>query len=53
MRQLGWFGAEPLGSVLAIGAHSDDLEIGCGGTLLTLTRAWPGVHVHWLVLAAH
>ena len=28
-------------SVLALGAHSDDLEIGCGGTLLELTRAEP------------
>jgi LmbE family N-acetylglucosaminyl deacetylase len=53
MRQLGWFGAEPLRSVLAIGAHSDDLEIGCGATMLSLTRAYPDVHVHWLVLAAH
>jgi LmbE family N-acetylglucosaminyl deacetylase len=53
MRQLGWFGGEALRSVLAIGAHSDDLEIGCGGTILSLTRDWPSAHVHWLVLAAH
>ena len=43
MRELGWSGAEPLRSVLAIGAHSDDLEIGCGGTILSLVRAWPDV----------
>ena len=53
MRELGWSGAEPLRSVLAIGAHSDDLEIGCGGSVLSLVRAWPDVHVHWVVLAAH
>jgi len=30
-----------LRSVLAIGAHSDDIEIGCGGTLLAIARANP------------
>ena len=34
--------AEPLRRVLAIGCHADDIEIGCGGTLLALTRAQPG-----------
>jgi LmbE family N-acetylglucosaminyl deacetylase len=53
MRQLGWFGPEPVRSVLAIGAHSDDIEIGCGGTILSLARSWPEARVHWLVLAAH
>ena len=38
--------------VLAVGCHSDDIEIGCGGTLLTLTRSVPGLHVTWVVLAA-
>ena len=42
----------PLERVLAIGCHADDLEIGCGGTLLALTRARPGLHVTWVVLAA-
>ena len=53
MRQLGWAGPEPVRSVLAIGAHSDDIEIGCGGTILSLARFWPEARVHWLVLAAH
>jgi LmbE family N-acetylglucosaminyl deacetylase len=39
--------------VLAIGCHADDIEIGCGGTLLTLANARPGLHVTWVVLAAH
>jgi LmbE family N-acetylglucosaminyl deacetylase len=36
--------------VLAIGSHPDDIEIGCGGTLLTLTRRRPDVEVVWVVL---
>ena len=52
MLTLGFEGDTPLRRVLAIGAHSDDLEIGCGGTMLALTRAQPDVTVHWVVLAA-
>jgi LmbE family N-acetylglucosaminyl deacetylase len=40
----------PLRRILAIGCHSDDIEIGCGGTLLALTRDNPGLHVAWVVL---
>jgi LmbE family N-acetylglucosaminyl deacetylase len=39
-------------SILAIGCHSDDIEIGCGGTILAFTRANDDVHVTWVVLAA-
>jgi LmbE family N-acetylglucosaminyl deacetylase len=46
-----WPGGQPVRRVLAIGAHSDDLEIGCGGTMLALTKAHD-VSVHWVVLAA-
>ena len=38
--------------VLALGSHSDDIEIGCGGTLLALTRAHPELEVTWVVLGA-
>jgi LmbE family N-acetylglucosaminyl deacetylase len=38
--------------VLALGSHSDDIEIGCGATLLALTRARPEVEVTWVVLGA-
>jgi LmbE family N-acetylglucosaminyl deacetylase len=38
--------------VLAIGCHADDIEIGCGGTLLTLVAANPELEVDWVVLAA-
>jgi LmbE family N-acetylglucosaminyl deacetylase len=52
MLALGLEGAARFRRVLAIGAHSDDLEIGCGGTVIALTHADPEVSVHWVVLAA-
>jgi LmbE family N-acetylglucosaminyl deacetylase len=39
---------QPL-SVLAIGAHPDDIEIGAGGTLLSLAETWPGLRVRYVV----
>jgi LmbE family N-acetylglucosaminyl deacetylase len=39
-------------TALAIGCHADDIEIGCGGTLLSLTRTSRELHVTWVVLAA-
>ena len=49
---LGLTVGEPLRRVLAIGCHSDDIEIGCGGTILRLVAANPGLEVDWVVLAA-
>jgi LmbE family N-acetylglucosaminyl deacetylase len=37
--------------VLAIGSHADDIEIGCGGTLLRLA-ATKNLELHWVVLSA-
>lgn len=39
-------------TVLAIGAHSDDIEIGCGGTILRLVESVPGLRICWVVLSA-
>jgi len=39
-------------NILCIGAHADDIEIGCGGTILKLLRAHPGSRVVWVVLTA-
>lgn len=38
--------------LLCIGAHSDDIEIGCGGTVLRLLEENPNTEVCWVVLAA-
>jgi len=40
---------EPL-RVVCIGAHADDLEIGCGGTIRELVERHPGSFVRWWVL---
>ena len=42
--------ARPVRRVLALGAHADDIEIGCGATLLALTRSQPATEVVWVVL---
>jgi LmbE family N-acetylglucosaminyl deacetylase len=38
--------------ILCVGAHSDDIEIGCGGTILRLLAERPGSSVHWVVFSA-
>jgi LmbE family N-acetylglucosaminyl deacetylase len=39
-------------SILCLGAHSDDIEIGCGGTILRLIEEYPEVCFHWVVFSA-
>jgi len=38
--------------VSCFGAHSDDIEIGCGGTLLALAESGVRLKVRWVVLSA-
>ena len=38
--------------ILCLGAHSDDIEIGCGGTVLRLAEQHPGCLFHWVVFSA-
>jgi LmbE family N-acetylglucosaminyl deacetylase len=45
-------GGRDLRHVLALGCHADDVEIGCGATLLALTRAVPDALITLVVLSA-
>lgn len=38
--------------ILCLGAHCDDIEIGCGGALLRLLQEHPGSHVDWIVFSS-
>jgi len=38
--------------VLCLGAHSDDIEIGCGGTILRLLSAYDDLEFHWVVFGS-
>lgn len=38
--------------ILCLGSHSDDVEIGCGGTILRLAQQYPGCVFHWVVFSA-
>jgi len=39
-------------SLLCLGAHADDIEIGCAGTVIRLLQENPGLEVCWVVLSA-
>lgn len=53
MMRLNLFGnADGRLRVLCLGAHSDDIEIGCGGTILRLAAEHPNVEFHWAVFTA-
>jgi len=45
-------GAKSKLSILCLGAHSDDIEIGCGGTILRLLHACVKCEVTWVVFSA-
>ena len=39
--------------ILCLGAHADDIEIGCGGTILQLASQYPNCIFHWVVFSAN
>ena len=53
MMQLGLSkrGEQPV-HILCLGAHSDDIEIGCGATLLQLKKNRRDLRFHWVVFSA-
>jgi LmbE family N-acetylglucosaminyl deacetylase len=40
-----------LDTILCLGCHPDDIEIGCGGTVLRLIEQHPHLNVCWVVLS--
>jgi LmbE family N-acetylglucosaminyl deacetylase len=39
--------------ILCVGAHCDDIEIGCSGTLLQMQKSYPGSTCDWVVLTGN
>lgn len=50
--QFGVNSGDPL-TVLCLGSHCDDIEIGCGGTILRLLSGERPVDVTWVVLSSN
>jgi LmbE family N-acetylglucosaminyl deacetylase len=46
------FSFKDVKNILCLGAHSDDIEIGCGGTLLKLIRDHDDLTIWWVVFSA-
>jgi len=46
------FDPSRVSQILCLGAHSDDIEIGCGGTVLRLAEEYPACVFHWVVFSA-
>ncbi len=40
-------------TILCVGAHCDDVEIGCGGTVLRLLQERPKSTVRWVIFASN
>jgi LmbE family N-acetylglucosaminyl deacetylase len=38
--------------ILCLGAHCDDIEIGCGGTILKLLEKYENIILYWIVFAS-
>lgn len=46
-------GAEDRPRILLMGAHADDIEIGCGGTVIELLKRYPQAQITWVVFSAN
>lgn len=54
MLQLDLLRSDPGGRrILCLGAHSDDIEIGCGGAVLSLLDRNQDLDVYWMVFSAN
>lgn len=46
-----WNRGGPPPTILCLGAHSDDIEIGCGGLVLRIRAERPDARFHWTVMS--
>jgi LmbE family N-acetylglucosaminyl deacetylase len=51
MFNIRFFGESKKPKILCLGAHADDVEIGCGGTILRLISEVPEVQFYWVVFS--
>jgi LmbE family N-acetylglucosaminyl deacetylase len=49
---LGGVSQNRIRRILCLGAHCDDIEIGCGGTILRLIQENPKLEFHWVVFSS-
>lgn len=40
-------------TILFLGAHCDDIEIGCGGTILQIRESMPEAEIRWLIFSSN
>jgi LmbE family N-acetylglucosaminyl deacetylase len=40
-------------NILCLGAHPDDIEIGCGGTILRIVKEKPEAYFYWVVFSGN
>lgn len=43
---------QPLRRILCLGSHCDDIEIGCGGTILRWLDEFPNLQFYWVVFSS-
>jgi len=53
MLNINFFEIKKNPKILCLGAHSDDIEIGCGGTILKLLKRNQNAHIRWIVFSAN
>ena len=52
MNKLQFFVDNKAPKILCLGAHADDIEIGCGATILKIAQEYPKAEFRWIVFAA-
>jgi LmbE family N-acetylglucosaminyl deacetylase len=51
MLNVEFFAKNKTPRILCLGAHSDDIELGCGGTILRIVKDLPGAQFYWIVFS--